>query len=70
MLPCMNVELVDSLSTRGISSLQQLLNFPKATLQTMIGNFPASRLFQVWSSLKDASMILFMCLPNCAHMEC
>ncbi|PON70319.1 Activating signal cointegrator 1 complex subunit [Trema orientale] len=46
MLPCMNVELAESLSTRGISSLQQLLNFPKSTLQTMIGNFPASRLFQ------------------------
>uniref|UniRef100_A0A803P9U3 RNA helicase n=1 Tax=Cannabis sativa TaxID=3483 RepID=A0A803P9U3_CANSA len=46
MLPCMNVELADSLSTRGVSSLPQLLNFSKATLQTMIGNVPASKLFQ------------------------
>ncbi|KAM1340459.1 hypothetical protein ACFX2H_038850 [Malus domestica] len=46
MMPCMNVELADSLSKRGIFSVQQLLNLPKATLQTMIGNFPASKFFQ------------------------
>lgn len=46
MLPCMTVELADSLSRKGISSLQQLLDFPKATLQSMIGNFPISRLVQ------------------------
>ncbi|KAF3438089.1 hypothetical protein FNV43_RR20845 [Rhamnella rubrinervis] len=46
MLPCMNVELAESLSRREIFSLQQLLNLHKATLQTMIGNFPASRLYQ------------------------
>lgn len=46
----MNVELADSLSKRGIFSVQQLLNLPKATLQTMIGNFPASKFYQVWTS--------------------
>ncbi|BFG40673.1 hypothetical protein CerSpe_269480 [Prunus speciosa] len=46
MMPCMNVELADSLSKRGIFSVQQLLYLPKATLQTMIGNFPASKLYQ------------------------
>ena len=46
MLPCMNNELAGSLSKRGIS-VQQLLDFPKATLQTVIGNFPASKLYQV-----------------------
>ncbi|EXC06423.1 hypothetical protein L484_004708 [Morus notabilis] len=46
MLPCMTVELADSLSRRGISSLQQLLDLPKAALQSMIGNFPTSRLVQ------------------------
>ncbi|BFG34438.1 hypothetical protein CerSpe_207120 [Prunus speciosa] len=46
MMPCMNVELADLLSKRGIFSVQQLLYPPKATLQTMIGNFPASKLYQ------------------------
>ncbi|BFG40674.1 hypothetical protein CerSpe_269470 [Prunus speciosa] len=50
MMPCMNVELADSLSKRGIFSVQQLLYLPKATLQTMIGNFPASKLYQVQTS--------------------
>ncbi|CAL8138761.1 unnamed protein product [Prunus armeniaca] len=47
MMRCMNVELADSISKRGIFSVQQLLYLPKATLQTMIGNFPASKLYQV-----------------------
>ncbi|CAB4305067.1 unnamed protein product [Prunus armeniaca] len=46
MMRCMNVELADSISKRGIFSVQQLLYLPKATLQTMIGNFPASKLYQ------------------------
>ncbi|XVF54413.1 hypothetical protein PTKIN_Ptkin05aG0178400 [Pterospermum kingtungense] len=46
MLPCMNNELADSLRKRGISTVQQLLDLPKPTLQTMIGNFPASKLYQ------------------------
>ncbi|KAL5544599.1 hypothetical protein UlMin_008383 [Ulmus minor] len=46
MLPCMNPELLDSLSRSGISSLQQLLDVPKATLQSMIGKLPVSRLYQ------------------------
>ncbi|CAL2262503.1 unnamed protein product [Prunus armeniaca] len=48
MMPCMNVELANSLSKRGIFSIQQL--FPKATLQTMIENFPASKMYQVQTS--------------------
>lgn len=55
----MTVELADSLSRKGISSLQQLLDFPKATLQSMIGNFPISRLVQVWSPVKYT-----FCLSN------
>ncbi|XP_050379201.1 DExH-box ATP-dependent RNA helicase DExH14 [Argentina anserina] len=46
MLPCMNVELADSLCKRGIFRIQQLLDLPKATVQNMIGNFPASKFFQ------------------------
>ncbi|KAH1074615.1 hypothetical protein J1N35_026943 [Gossypium stocksii] len=46
MLPCMNNELAGSLCKRGISTVQQLLDLPKATLQTVIGNFPASKLYQ------------------------
>ncbi|XP_024169344.1 DExH-box ATP-dependent RNA helicase DExH14 [Rosa chinensis] len=46
MLPCMNVELAESLGKRGIFHIQQLLELPKATLQNMIGNFPASKFFQ------------------------
>ncbi|KAL5815738.1 hypothetical protein ACOSQ4_026379 [Xanthoceras sorbifolium] len=46
MLPCMNDDLVSSLQKRGISTMQQLLDIPKGTLQTVIGNFPASRLYQ------------------------
>lgn len=51
MLPCMNKELEGSLTKRGISNVQQLLNLPKATLQGVIDNFPASRLYQVWIAL-------------------
>ncbi|GMY21485.1 cation exchanger 11 [Fagus crenata] len=51
MLPSMNVNLASSLNKRGISTLQQLFDLPKATVQTVIGNFPASRLYQVWSAL-------------------
>ncbi|GMJ00040.1 hypothetical protein like AT5G61140 [Hibiscus trionum] len=46
MLPSMNNELAGSLSKRGISTVKQLLDLPKATLQTVIGNFPASKLYQ------------------------
>ncbi|GAU12731.1 hypothetical protein TSUD_122230 [Trifolium subterraneum] len=46
MLPCMNTDLITSLSKRGIYSLQELLDIPRAALQTAIGNFPASRLYQ------------------------
>ncbi|XP_022736597.1 DExH-box ATP-dependent RNA helicase DExH14 isoform X2 [Durio zibethinus] len=46
MLPCMNNELAGSLSKRGISRVQQLFDLSKATLQTVIGNFPASKLYQ------------------------
>ncbi|CAK7322804.1 unnamed protein product [Dovyalis caffra] len=46
MLPCMNEDLLQSLSKRGISTVQQLLDLPKAALQAMIGNFPASRFYQ------------------------
>uniref|UniRef100_A0A2N9HEA5 Activating signal cointegrator 1 complex subunit 3 n=1 Tax=Fagus sylvatica TaxID=28930 RepID=A0A2N9HEA5_FAGSY len=46
MLPSMNVDLASSLNKRGISTLQQLLDLPKATFQTVIGNFPAPRLYQ------------------------
>ncbi|CAL2257901.1 unnamed protein product [Prunus armeniaca] len=46
VMRCMNVELADSISKRGIFSVQQLLYLPKATLQSMIGKFPASKLYQ------------------------
>ncbi|KAJ0104588.1 hypothetical protein Patl1_18876 [Pistacia atlantica] len=56
MLPCMNDDLMGLLRKRGISSVQQLLDIPKATLQTMIGNFPVSRLYQ----LKDEAWWLVL----------
>ncbi|CAJ1975360.1 unnamed protein product [Sphenostylis stenocarpa] len=46
MLPCMNTDLLSSLSQRGISSVQELLDIPKTALQTVTANFPASRLYQ------------------------
>ncbi|CAL2258264.1 unnamed protein product [Prunus armeniaca] len=46
MMRCMNVELADSISKRGIFSVQQLLYLPEATLQAMIGKFLASKLYQ------------------------
>ena len=52
MLSCMNEDLLQSLRKRGISTVQQLLDLPGATLQAMIGNFPASRFYQV-SNLLD-----------------
>ncbi|KAJ6340037.1 hypothetical protein OIU77_007895 [Salix suchowensis] len=55
MLPCMN-ELLQSLRKRGISTVQQLLDLPRATLQAMIGNFPASRFYQ----LKDEAWWLVL----------
>jgi activating signal cointegrator complex subunit 3 len=39
------------LNKKGIFTVQQLLDLPKANLQTVIGTFPASRLYQVWISL-------------------
>lgn len=46
MLPCMNNDLLGTLRARGISTVQQLLDIPKENLQTVIGNFPVSRLHQ------------------------
>ncbi|KAG6687042.1 hypothetical protein I3842_11G050800 [Carya illinoinensis] len=46
MLPSMSDDLASLLNKRGISKVQQLLDLPKATLQTTVGNFPASRLYQ------------------------
>ncbi|KAK7411347.1 hypothetical protein VNO78_02780 [Psophocarpus tetragonolobus] len=46
MLPCMNTDLISSLSGRGIFRVQELLDIPKAALQTVTGNFSASRLYQ------------------------
>ncbi|KAI4335915.1 hypothetical protein L6164_014511 [Bauhinia variegata] len=46
MLPCMNSTLLSSLTGSGISTIQQLLDIPKALLQNVAGNFPASRLYQ------------------------
>ena len=51
MLPSMNDDLASLLNKRGIFTVQQLLDLPKANLQNVIGNFPAPRLYQVWSSL-------------------
>ena len=51
MLPCMTNELEGSLTRRGISNVQQLLDLPKAALQTLINDFHASRLYQVWIAL-------------------
>ncbi|XP_058180771.1 DExH-box ATP-dependent RNA helicase DExH14 [Rhododendron vialii] len=46
MLPCMTDDLVGSLSRRGISNVQQLLDLPRSNLQALIGNSNASRLYQ------------------------
>lgn len=46
MFPCMNNDLLGTLRARGISTVQQLLDIPKENLQTVIGNFPVSRLHQ------------------------
>ncbi|MED6226478.1 activating signal cointegrator 1 complex subunit [Stylosanthes scabra] len=46
MLPCMNADLMHSLSRSGIFSVKELLDIPKASLQNVTGSFPASRLYQ------------------------
>lgn len=46
MLPCMSVDLLAFLRKRGISSVGQLFDLPKSTLQGIIGSFPVSRLYQ------------------------
>ncbi|CAI0431699.1 unnamed protein product [Linum tenue] len=46
MLPCMNADLFSVLSRQGISTVQQLLDLPKSSLQAVIGSFPVSRLYQ------------------------
>ncbi|XP_062168571.1 DExH-box ATP-dependent RNA helicase DExH14 [Alnus glutinosa] len=46
MLPSMNDDLASLLNKKGIFTVQQLLDLPKANLQTVIGTFPASRLYQ------------------------
>ncbi|KAH7850882.1 hypothetical protein Vadar_004154 [Vaccinium darrowii] len=46
MLPCMTDDLFGSLSRRGFSNVQQLLDLPKSNLQALIGNSNALRLYQ------------------------
>ncbi|KAI8543195.1 hypothetical protein RHMOL_Rhmol08G0198900 [Rhododendron molle] len=46
MLPCMTDDLVGSLSRRGISNVQQLLDLPRSNLPALIGSSNASRLYQ------------------------
>ncbi|XP_065878645.1 DExH-box ATP-dependent RNA helicase DExH14 isoform X2 [Euphorbia lathyris] len=46
MLPCMDTDLVSSLSKKGISTLQHLLDLSKTTLQAMVGSLLGSRLYQ------------------------
>lgn len=57
MLPSMSDDLASLLNKRGISKVQQLLDLPKATLQTTVGNFPASRLYQVQSALLSRMLL-------------
>lgn len=47
MIPCMNDDLLGSLTARGIHTLHQLLELPRETLKSVTGNFPASKLSQV-----------------------
>ncbi|GAV70037.1 DEAD domain-containing protein/Helicase_C domain-containing protein/Sec63 domain-containing protein [Cephalotus follicularis] len=46
MLPCMTDDLRDSLSKRGIFTVKQLFDLPRATLQSVIGNFPVYTIYQ------------------------
>jgi len=46
MLPCMTDDLFGSLSRRGFSNVQQLVDLPKSNLQALIGNSNALRLYQ------------------------
>lgn len=55
MLPCMTDDLAGLLRQRGITSVQQILDLPRRTIQSMIGDFPVSRFYQV-------SEISFMCI--------
>ncbi|KAL5077954.1 hypothetical protein RYX36_016938 [Vicia faba] len=58
MLPCMNGDLVTSLSKRGIYSIQELLDIPRAALQTVTENFPASKLYQDLQHFPNVKMKL------------
>lgn len=46
MLPSMNDDLASLLNKKEIFTVHQLLDLPKATLQAVVGNFPASKLYQ------------------------
>ncbi|CAO2818508.1 unnamed protein product [Amaranthus hypochondriacus] len=46
MLPCLNNNIIGTLRRQGISNVQQLLDVPRASLQNLLGNFPASTLYQ------------------------
>ncbi|KAF2598132.1 hypothetical protein F2Q68_00012454 [Brassica cretica] len=46
MIPCMNDDLLGSLTARGIHTLHQLLELRRETLKSITGNFPASKLSQ------------------------
>lgn len=67
MLPCMNEDLLQSLRKRGISTVQQLLDLPGAPLQAMIGNFPASRFYQVSNHLDIC--VTFLCMENTTRTQ-
>lgn len=46
MLPCMTDDIAALLGRRGISNVQQLLDVPQPTVQSIVGNASATRLFQ------------------------
>ncbi|XP_021733961.1 DExH-box ATP-dependent RNA helicase DExH14-like isoform X1 [Chenopodium quinoa] len=46
MLPCLNNNVMVTLTRQGISNVQQLLDVPRATMQGLLGSFPASSLYE------------------------
>lgn len=42
MLPCLNNNVIGTLVRQGISNVQELWDVPRATLQNLLGSFPAS----------------------------
>nr|GMC86541.1 histone H2AX [Ipomoea batatas] len=57
MLSCMTIDLYNSLSKRGVISVQQLLDLSSTNLQSIVGNSVASKLHQEAQENSDDKIV-------------